>query len=351
MAMSQKTKDNLKLGFSSIISNGACVELGRNKPWYGAVLVGLLSLILAVIPIGVTRAWVHAGDSMFTTPTYEYETGLVQFESALKDKNVSIVVDSDTKTLSSTNFHNLDADTDHTWYRYVNTDTKTTMFEVFYTQATDADFSTFCTNVYNLKNPYTGVASGRTLCSYLVLGQKAYVGYKYANNATASSGYKGAVSGQYDRTPSFKFEDLINKDTHGKDYDLKLADVNATNYDKYQAEIIATYKQFFNEGYETLKITAAWSWTGIMAGVYAAFIIFMGLMIFLMTRGKNNPYKIYTFWETQKMSYWAAFTPAALACGLGFAFSTYALFIFILFYGMRIMWMSMKTLRPETTSK
>jgi hypothetical protein len=51
------------------------------------------------------------------------------------------------------------------------------------------------------------------------------------------------------------------------------------------------------------------------------------------------------------MSYWAAFTPAVLACGLGFAFSTYALFIFILFYGMRIMWMSMKNLRPEVASK
>src|SRR5574344_228155 len=113
MAMSQKTKDNLKLGFSSIISNGACVELGRNKPWYGAVLVGLLSVILAIIPIGVTRAWVHAGDTMFATPTYEYETGLVKFEDALVDKGVSIVVDHDSKTLTATNFSALNADSDH----------------------------------------------------------------------------------------------------------------------------------------------------------------------------------------------------------------------------------------------
>jgi hypothetical protein len=351
MALSEKTKSNLKLGFSSIISNGACIDLGRNKPWYGAIIMGLLSVILAIIPIGVTRAWVHAGDTMFATPTYEYETGLVKFEDALVDKGVSIVVDHDSKTLTATNFSALNADSDHTWYRYVNSDTKTTMFEVFYTTTTDSDFTTFCTNVYNLKNPYTGTANARTLCSYLILGPKAYIGYKYPVNATASSGYKGAASGQYDLTPSFRFEDLVKQNTHGKAYDVPREKVDATNYDTYQQEIVDTYKVFFNEGYETTKIQGAWMWTGIMAAVYVVFIVFMGLMIWLMTRGKNNPYRIYTFWETQKMSYWAAFTPAVLACGLGFAFSTYALFIFILFYGMRIMWMSMKNLRPEVASK
>jgi hypothetical protein len=151
--------------------------------------------------------------------------------------------------------------------------------------------------------------------------------------------------------PSFRFEDLVKQNTHGKAYDVPREKVDATNYDTYQQEIVDTYKVFFNEGYETTKIQGAWMWTGIMAAVYVVFIVFMGLMIWLMTRGKNNPYRIYTFWETQKMSYWAAFTPAVLACGLGFAFSTYALFIFILFYGMRIMWMSMKNLRPEVASK
>jgi hypothetical protein len=102
------------------------------------------------------------------------------------------------------------------------------------------------------------------------------------------------------------------------------SDVNLTVYNN---EIKATFKQFFNDGFETTKTSQAWIWTGIMAGVYAAFIIFMGLMIFLMTRGKNNPYRIYTFWQTQKMAYWAAPTPAVLAMGLGFAFSSYAIFM------------------------
>ena len=83
----------VKLGLSSLISNGACVELGRNHSWIGAVTVGLLSVILAIIPIGVSRAWVNGSD-FFSTPTYGYEVGLVQFEKSVSETSgVSIVVD------------------------------------------------------------------------------------------------------------------------------------------------------------------------------------------------------------------------------------------------------------------
>jgi len=364
--LSPEAKSNLKLGFSSIISNGACVELGQNHPWYGAILMGLLAVILAIIPIGVTRSWVKAGDNMLATPTYEYETCLKQFLDDVDSKNVSIAVDHDSKTLTSSNFSSLNFDSNTAWYRFQvtdpNTKVTTNKFEVFYTTATDTDFSSFATNVYDLKNPFTLEANQRTVCNYLILGQKAYVGYKYASGATSASAYKGVVSGIYDLTPSFDFKDLTKQDTHGKAYAISedLAtnkpseiskDQTQNNLTVYQNQIKDTFKQFFNDGFETTKTSQAWIWTGIMAGVYAAFIIFMGLMIFLMTRGKNNPYRIYTFWQTQKMAYWAAPTPAVLAMGLGFAFSSYAIFMFILFFGMRIMWMSMKTLRPQVESK
>jgi len=69
-------------------------------------------------------------------------------------------------------------------------------------------------------------------------------------------------------------------------------------------------------------------------------------MIFILTRGKRNPFRIYTFWETQKISYWASFTPSLLALIFGFIFTEYAVMIFVMLIGVRIMWMSMKSLKP-----
>jgi hypothetical protein len=71
----------------------------------------------------------------------------------------------------------------------------------------------------------------------------------------------------------------------------------------------------------------------------------LGLTVFLMTRGKTNPFRIYTFWECQKIAYWAAFSPSVLAL-IGFAFPAYAPLVYIFLYGMRVMWMSMRSLRP-----
>jgi maltodextrin utilization protein YvdJ len=66
-----------------------------------------------------------------------------------------------------------------------------------------------------------------------------------------------------------------------------------------------------------------------------------------MTRGKSNPFRVYTFWECQKIAYWASLAPAILAMILSFSLPAYAMIYYIFFYGMRIMWMSMRSLRPQ----
>ena len=103
-----------------------------------------------------------------------------------------------------------------------------------------------------------------------------------------------------------------------------------------------------SKAYNSTKITNAWMNTGIFSAVFVGLALVLGLMVFLMTRGKNNPFRIYTFWESQKIAYWASFSPAVLSL-LAFipALSNYAILMYIFFYGMRVMWMSMRSLRPQ----
>jgi len=357
-----EVKAKIKLGLSSLISNGACVELGRNHSWIGAVVVGLLSVLLAIIPIGVSRAWVNGSD-FFATPTYGYEVGLVHFEDAVSKNDVSILIDHDTETLTATGFDKIQKGSQEPWYQYVNSVTGAPEFEVYYTTAEGTDFTSFITAlVTNGENPYNEIARNYS-CNLLILGTKEFRAYKYQyasittssassdSSSTTVASYVLGQGGKYDITPTFDIKDLVKQDTHGNLLSLPYSEVNEANIDTYITETLNTWKTFFDDAYYSTKVTSAWTWTGIMAAVFAGFILFMGLMVFFMTRGKNNPYRIYTFWETQKIAYWAAGAPAILALGLGFAFTTYAIFMFIFLYGMRVMWLSMKTLRPEVASK
>ena len=76
----------------------------------------------------------------------------------------------------------------------------------------------------------------------------------------------------------------------------------------------------------------------------------MGLMVFLLTRGKTNPFRIYTFWDCQKIAYWAVPAPSVISLALGFFMSNFALVSFALVVGLRVMWLSMRTLRPENAN-
>ena len=106
------------------------------------------------------------------------------------------------------------------------------------------------------------------------------------------------------------------------------------------------FNKIFNEVYLTSKNKTFWSYCGIFYGVYLVLVAFMGLMLFLLSRGKNNPMNYLTYWTTFKMACWSTLAPGVLAMVLGFLLASYATLFFIILYGLRIMWMSMRQLRP-----
>ena len=88
-----------------------------------------------------------------------------------------------------------------------------------------------------------------------------------------------------------------------------------------------------------------------MFGVNVGLTVFMGIMLFILTRGKNNPFRIYSFWETQKIAYWASPSPSVIGMAMGFLLASFAQVTFPLVMGLRVMWLSMRTLRPENANE
>jgi hypothetical protein len=72
----------------------------------------------------------------------------------------------------------------------------------------------------------------------------------------------------------------------------------------------------------------------------------MTFIIFVMTRGKNNPNRDLKFKDTLKIGAWALLSPALLTIVAGGLFPEFAPTAFVLFVGLRLMWLSSKYLRP-----
>ena len=131
---------------------------------------------------------------------------------------------------------------------------------------------------------------------------------------------------------------LTDKDANG-DY-LLLRD------EAYTSSVQLEMNKVYNESYITSKNNSFLMYTFVFFGVYLILIVFMGLMIFILTRGKKNPMNYMTFWLSLKIAMWASISPAILALILGFILTNFATMFFILLYGVRVMWLSMRQLRP-----
>ena len=356
---------HLKLILRSLISNPACVEGGRHRPWYFAVPFFILSLLIAVIPVFV-QSYIREGDSSIANYSYGMEVAMQRFVEDINDKEYSIFIkaaDSDKR---------LEADANK-WKEYCDNKEKGTVIgETAYSYwGTDesgnncwshinsnglVDLQVYILSQEEFENNdkinsiayvTTTDAEGKETRvtrggSYLVLSEKNVV--MYIQNVEKNKATVASIYGNYNY-----FEDnyLLNNINGGKNHEQAKA---SENYLTYTNDTWSNWKVFYKTFYLNTRFTLTWQTTLMMFGINAGLTIFMGLMIWVLTRGKNNPYRIFTIWECQKISAWASFTPAVLTCGLSFLLSSFTQVFFALFLGVRVMWLSMKTLRPESAA-
>ena len=355
--------------FLSLFSNQTCVDQ-KDKKWYWAIPLGIISCVLAVVPLGVSQ-WNQSGSQLLDSPTYSVENGLIGFQEALSKNNVDVMIDATNHTaaINPGAWNAAFPDYGNTYsYRY---DKTVTYFKTDTVIDSNSQSSTtevgpaetrvehFCDlTVYNC----TALAGGVSLNEYVtttlsnsdVLGNTTYsvnalfLGKNQFVFVKAPSGAKTAqakVIGQYDGA-SFNMKYLVKQDSHGNAYDVSYSQLTNGNYSIYLANSVSAWKLFFADAWNSSRIANGWRVSGIWLGVYVGMTMIYGFLIWLMTRGKDNPYRSYTLWQTQKIAYWAALCPAILSLILGFMWSAYIQMYFIFLFGFRVMWMSMKTLRP-----
>ncbi len=356
--LSPETKDKLKTGFGTLISNEMCIKAGREYHWYTPIILAVCSVIITLVPSFVNTMQVNMGESVLGTGSVGgVENGLAAFQDALKNTaNASVKITDEGKLVVSDatkDVYNAGS-ADDRYYEYKDSVTDEPVLRVQFASddvsSTILDglskytvtSSTTITNSEGETSEVQDAVSTTYRVSILVFKNTGFsmaVYNRRVNTATTST--SALLNYSYDR--------LAGKDLLSLTPDVSLSEKPG----EYIAAVKKNYQDLLTAGYETTKVTLAWRNVGILSGINAGVILLLGLVLFLVTRGKKNPYRIITFWQCQKIGYWAAPAPAILALGLGFllsstsGLSSLSMFMFLFLYGLRIMWTSMKAFSPQ----
>ena len=380
---------NIKFLFTTLFSNDKCVE-ARHKPWYTGIIIALASTAIATIPT-MASYFNRSGADFFNAPNNGLDSAVVEFERALDENDVSMEISDGKMSVNQADWDKVCKDPSGTprgFYGHYYTVTNivltaeessivaasesiseaaasseavpTIPTEVTITYCDlavyfiddaklgDDSINTFTTATILASNdPNYSVLANTTVTTYttnlIVFGEEGFVAYKKPNGAGT---YGAAIQGKYDFTDAFDLKDFYNENMYGG--------AHKSNYGtpEHRQEVLEAYKGFFRASWENTKTAIAWQYTGIAFAINVALTLLFGFMIFLMTRGKNNPFHVYSFWDGQKIAYWATLAPAILSL-LGFIplLAQYAMFVYLFLMGMRVMWMSTKTLRPQYTQE
>lgn len=314
---------NFKLILKSLISNHACVEGGRKKAWYFAVPMVLLALILAIIPIFVQN-WTKEGDTLVKDHAYELDTASFFFLKDIEAKGIEMKVENKTLHVNKDEWDakitTYDASGNRCWLHYHN---GAPDLGVYYVESALLD-QTFYNTITTFPGAEEGQRVNRTYSFYLFT-ENSTILYIYAP-AKPSNQQIGTIYGDYKHMAD------------GYTINSMLAESRELTW--------VNWKAFYRATYQTYRIDNTWKTCLIVTGINAGITIFMGFMLWVLTRGKNN-LRWFNLWETQKIAYWATISPAILTTGLGFLIASFSQVMFPLLLGVRIMWLSMKLLRPE----
>lgn len=334
--MSPEARATLGNAFKGIISNQCCVDGGKEGPWWVAAIFLCLSIILPLIPIMVVQSKT-TGSQVLSGFNYSVDRGLHNTFKDAHDNSYKANIEGSLMTFSNapeTTPVATDCINKGQTYETYN-------FNLYFTNKSGAELQEFVNLLTKLsyevgtKTPYDPEKAEQ----YAELGTKFYTPsflvltkttmalavYKQDSTALATSSYGGLT---WANTPDGDLITYVLKDNKE-----------------------ATFKQFLVVLDQTFLEQKAINFRNnvlIYFGVYAGLILFLGLMVFILTRGKNNMFHFLSFFKCQKITWWAAFTPAVLGMIFAFIFSTNMIgqMSFVIFLALRIMWMSMRQLRP-----
>ncbi len=357
--------------FKTLYSNGACL-LAREKPWWASLPVVVLSIVIALIPTAVSMGNMNAS-SFITSSDYGLVTPTASFVHDMEEKGVTLriedgaLVDVDSSWAKAYG-ENKNGAYFHTVTRQIvelpsgedssSSSLPTSSEPPVVSEETIIDFAVY----YDYQNLYEGKVqelfdfimdeevsqdpNGEEMyqVSSLFLAKDGYILVLLPNHTNENGETSGtAIRYQWDAS-EYQNKTLVEllKPTFEEE-------APAVDSYEYRAASRLKWGTFLDEGYASTKWSVGWTTVGILSAIVVGTIFVMGLIVFLATRGKNNPYRPLNFWDAQQVVYFESFSCSVIAMILGFMFggSNYvmSMTIFMMVIAVRVIYTIFKTMR------
>ena len=346
MAESSK-KATLRRVAGSFVNNAAAIEGAKFSPWWIGLIMFILGLLLPVLPLFVSAAKAE-GTSFLASA--EYGLGLDKtFGAAINELDGALTFDNTNKKITYTpnNASNQYSEVDSTLIGgYISTSGNYNgqyELRIYYSaiHTTEEEINDFITTKEKITyKKGTTTVSGLDDDRYTPSSIYFFSNGLYIDIYGANSTEKKAQMSFLSDLNCFDYADGDLKAYFvGKDFDK-------TNKDK-RMDAFHKLEEFINVTYKTSKTKSMWLGSLLYLGIYAGVNFFMILMIFIMSRGKNNPNNYLNFWQCIKIDWWSSLCPGLLGMILGFIFLKNAVMIYVLLISMRTVWLTTREMRPQ----
>lgn len=303
---------NFKLILRSLVSNDAAIEGAIKRPWYFAIIIFFFSIILSVVP-ATTLELKKQGDKNFDGNTFLTAEAVTEFAEELQKPEYNdimyVVKEGKTSYLYSNEFE----------YKRNNEQKGSPDFVFSYVSNENLDGKL---NEYQANNLSYFVFTRDTV--YISIRNPGDPSSNPVLGMTCINAYKKVSENQIKET-------FAQKTTKNETCDATWAN----------------WKYLIKKLYNQTRLKTAGLQLAIVSSVNVGISLIMGFMVWILTRGKANAYRALTAWDGFKIAFWAGLFPGALTCGFGFLFKGFASALFPLLLGVRVMWLSMKSLRPD----
>ncbi len=344
--MKPKTKSFLSNFFGGLISNDRAIEGAKTNPWWVALIIGVVSVVLPVLPITISQAKTY-GASFLSANKYNFDQNIASLTVEMLNNGEEFVVDENHLLQYEPNPSLPTRGDLEPIATKINTSDNQYELMIYYMTGVRSELTGFIENVdsRNYKVGTTSIAVAEDVKyapSYMILFKEGlYVRLnKYNSTDAGNNTYTNFTTDWKEFQPGHE----LLAATLGE---LKLAEVNPNTKTSDRDVIYKNWEEVFNKVFMSQKRYNIWATSGIYFGIYFALVVLMGFLLWLLTRGKNNMFNYLKFWDTEKMAGWTALCPAILAMIVGFIFSRFAQMAFIVLIGLRTMWIAMKQLRPQ----
>lgn len=354
--MKTNTKYTLATIFGSLIKNDCAIEAGKTLPLWAALIVLILSVFIPIIPTMVNIGNSNGSAYISSTYNFSFDKDITGICIDLHNKGVTLSIDNDTKMLSYDGPSRSDNGIISSYINKAEDGKEYYEMRCYYY---DGESIASFYNGIKLNSYISGTTTPKSdsdpegtryyIPSILIFGRnELLLNLMRANDTTAAS--STPFTGDYKSFNNANPDDAsIMADI--VTYSLTVGNsVIPTNINDATSEYIkgvhSNWKVILDKSYLTIKNNSFLYTTLIYEGVYLGLILLLGLLVFLLTRGKKNINRYLKFLQCEKIVAWSSLSPAILGLILGFLLPNYSVMFFILFEGIRVMWISMKQLSP-----